>query len=325
MSNPLISVVIPVYNTAPYLEKCLESVVNQTYQNLQVIIINDGSTDNSAEICQKFSEKDDRIEFINKQNEGVSIARNIGIEKSKGEWIYFLDSDDFIDLNMFEYLIETVFKKECDVIQFGIRSFKNNQLVSERLPSNNKEYTDLRKFIEENQLKPISAWLHLIHTSLVKNNSLYFNENLKHGEDMLFMYSTYSYARKIFVLDKVFYNQVLSPNSASRKPIKAKVIFDKLLFLSEICKFAKKNHKINELKTEINNLSKELFVLPLQMQNYSEFKNHKSEFQKIYRKLYNENKDIFEKSFLKVGYLDLEIVISALRVNHYLRKIDYNK
>lgn len=325
MSNPLISVVIPVYNTAPYLEKCLESVVNQTYQNLQIIIINDGSTDNSAEICQKFSEKDDRIEFINKQNEGVSIARNIGIEKSKGEWIYFLDSDDFIDLNMFEYLIETVFKKECDVIQFGIRSFKNNQLVSERLPSNNKEYTDLRKFIEENQLKPISAWLHLIHTSLVKNNSLYFNENLKHGEDMLFMYSTYSYARKIFVLDKVFYNQVLSPNSASRKPIKAKVIFDKLLFLSEICKFAKENHKINELKTEINNLSKELFVLPLQMQNYSEFKNHKSEFQKIYRKLYNENKDIFEKSFLKVGYLDLEIVISALRVNHYLRKIDYNK
>lgn len=325
MSNPLISVVIPVYNTAPYLEKCLDSVVKQTYQNLQVIIINDGSTDNSAEICQKFTNKDNRIEFINKQNEGVSIARNIGIEKSKGEWIYFLDSDDFIDLNMFEYLIETAFKKECDIIQFGIRSFKNKQLVSERLPSNNKEYTDLKKFIEENQLKPISACLHFINTSIIKNNSLCFNENLKHGEDMLFMYSTYSYARKIFVLDKVFYNQVLSPNSASRKPIKAKVIFDKLLFLSEICKFAKKNHKINELKTEINNLSKELFVLPLQMQNYSEFKNHKSEFQKIYRKLYNENKDIFEKSFLKVGYLDLEIVISALRVNHYLRKIDYNK
>lgn len=89
MSNPLISVVIPVYNTAPYLEKCLDSVVKQTYQNLQVIIINDGSTDDSAEICQKFADKDKRIEFINKKNEGVSTARNMGIEKSHGEWIYF--------------------------------------------------------------------------------------------------------------------------------------------------------------------------------------------------------------------------------------------
>src|SRR5690554_7984530 len=110
---PKISVIIPVYNKAPYLEQCLNSVINQTYKNLEIIIIDDGSTDNSLEICEKYRKKDERIQLISQENQGVSVARNKGIQKASGEWIYFLDADDYLELDAFGILMnETIQDKE---------------------------------------------------------------------------------------------------------------------------------------------------------------------------------------------------------------------
>ena len=100
----MISVIIPIYNVEKYLTKCIESVINQTYKNLEIILVNDGSTDNSKEIIDKYSSIDSRIKVINKKNGGLSDARNVGIELAKGEYITFLDSDDWIELNMYEKL-----------------------------------------------------------------------------------------------------------------------------------------------------------------------------------------------------------------------------
>jgi len=100
--NPLISIIIPVYNVESYLKDCLESVINQTYKNLEIIIINDGSQDNSKEICYNYAKKDSRIKLINKKNEGVSAARNTGMDLATGEYISFIDSDDYIDNDMIE-------------------------------------------------------------------------------------------------------------------------------------------------------------------------------------------------------------------------------
>ena len=98
----LISVIINVYNGEKYIKKCLESIINQTYKNLEILIINDGSTDNTLSICQSY--KDERIRIITQENIGLSKSRNVGIENAKGEYLYFIDADDFVELDVIEYL-----------------------------------------------------------------------------------------------------------------------------------------------------------------------------------------------------------------------------
>ena len=323
MHQPKITVVIPVYNTEKYLDKCLSSVVNQTFLDIKVIIVNDGSTDNSLEICKKYALKDSRITLINKANEGVSVARNIGIELAEGEWIYFLDSDDFLDLDTFEYLMKEVFSSNADIIQFGLRSYSNSTLIREKKPSSKKEYQNLKKFIHENELKPVSAWLHFFNLKVIKQNNILFNTNLKHGEDILFVYSMYCHAQKILVLDKVFYNQVLSLNSASRKPIKIKVLFDSLLFLSELTKYVKENKLEGEFNQELKNLSKRIFILPLLLEDKSEFEINKKNIQNIYNNLYDENTFIYNKIYHKISRINIGILVFLLKLIHKAKRVKY--
>ena len=99
--SALISVVVPVYNAEKYLDKCIQSIINQKYSNLEIILVDDGSKDNSLELCKKYAESDKRIKVIHKENEGVSTARNSGIEVASGDFIAFIDSDDYIDENMY--------------------------------------------------------------------------------------------------------------------------------------------------------------------------------------------------------------------------------
>lgn len=113
--KPLISVIIPVYNVENYLKKCLESIINQTYKNLEIILINDGSTDNSGKICDEYAGKDNRIKVIHKPNGGLSDARNAGLEIAKGEYIGFVDSDDYIAEDMYEFLYNLAVDNDLDV------------------------------------------------------------------------------------------------------------------------------------------------------------------------------------------------------------------
>lgn len=323
MHQPKITVVIPVYNTEKYLDKCLSSVVNQTFLDIKVIIVNDGSTDKSLEICKKYALKDSRITLIDKANEGVSVARNIGIKLAEGEWIYFLDSDDFLDLDTFEYLMKEVISSNVDVIQFGLRSYRDSTLIREKKPSSKKEYNNLKNFLNANELKPVCAWLHLFKLEVIKRNNILFNSNLKHGEDMLFVYSVYCHANKILVLDKVFYNQVLSPNSASRKPIKIKVLFDSLLFLSELTEYVNELNLTNEFKQELRNLSKRIFIIPLILESKSEFKIHRNNIQDTYNVLYDENKTIYNKLYHKISRLDIRILVFILKVIQKFKRVKY--
>ena len=118
----LVSVIVPVYNTEKYVDKCIESIVFQTYQNLQIILIDDGSTDLSAEKCDAWKEKDKRVVVIHQKNKGVSAARNIGINKSTGKWIVFIDSDDCVEKNYVERLalLNTIWKTKVSCCQSNI-------------------------------------------------------------------------------------------------------------------------------------------------------------------------------------------------------------
>ena len=123
----LLSVIIPVYNVEPYLEQCLDSVVNQTYKNLEIICINDGSTDNSLKILEKYQKKDKRIKLINQKNQGASVARNAGLDIANGEYIAFVDSDDYLELNAYEEAMKVALcDLTVDMVEFNIAPFADD-------------------------------------------------------------------------------------------------------------------------------------------------------------------------------------------------------
>ena len=104
----LISIIVPIYNVEKYIHKCIESIINQTYKNLEIILVDDGSPDNCGNICEEYAKNDSRIKVIHKENNGLSSARNAGLEICKGDYIGFVDSDDYIELNMYEVLINAL-------------------------------------------------------------------------------------------------------------------------------------------------------------------------------------------------------------------------
>lgn len=154
-----VSVIVPVYNVAPYLHKCLDSIINQTLQDIEIICVNDCSTDNSLEILKEYSEKDSRIKLIDfKENKGVSAARNAGIKNAQGEYIGFVDSDDWIDLDFYEKLYTKAIKTGCDIVKAEMKiidevsknnlnmpTFRNNMINQNILNFNCEFYTAIYK------------------------------------------------------------------------------------------------------------------------------------------------------------------------------------
>lgn len=114
-----VTIVVPVYNTEKYLDECIKSIVNQTYENIEVILIDDGSKDNSPKICDKWAQKDSRIQVIHKMNEGAGIARNTGISNASGEYICFFDSDDYIEPYTIEKSLNALLENNADIVLFG--------------------------------------------------------------------------------------------------------------------------------------------------------------------------------------------------------------
>lgn len=132
----LISIIIPIYNTQQYLSRCLESVINQTYKNLEIILINDGATDNSLSICQKYKSKDSRIVLLNQQNSGQALARNNALDIAKGDYIAFIDSDDWVSLDYIQALYNHVFSYSADIAISATVGCNKQIKAAEIIPSN---------------------------------------------------------------------------------------------------------------------------------------------------------------------------------------------
>lgn len=212
--NPLISVIIPVYNVENYLKKCLESVINQTYKNLEIILINDGSNDNSKDICDEYSQKDSRIIVVHKHNEGVSVARNTGLDIAKGEYIGFLDADDYIEEDMYEFLLDNAIKDNAD-----ISSCSYNKVFSDRIEEgigfNKYLILDSSEAIEKTINKDIlfpSVWLKLFKKECIKN--VRFDPTIKISEDYLFCFNAACNCKKYVHSGKGKYNYIMREGSA---------------------------------------------------------------------------------------------------------------
>lgn len=186
MDNPVISVIVPIYNTEQYLRKCLDSITNQTYKNLQIILVDDGSPDNCGAICDQYAKKDGRIVVIHKENGGVSSARNEGLDVANGEWIGFVDSDDWIELDMYEYLLRLALKYDARMAQCGVvfEDIKNPEISfiieAERfIPYSAKSYTDEDWLLVNN-----STCNKLYNANTIKD--IRYNPSYTIGEDLLF-------------------------------------------------------------------------------------------------------------------------------------------
>lgn len=221
----LVSIIVPVYNSEEYLEKCIDSIINQTYKNLEIILINDGSKDKSIDICKKYENKDSRIKIIDKKNEGAAATRNLGIDVSKGEYIMFVDSDDYIDKKLVEASIIQNQKNDYDVVISKVELFddkyietycyyENDLIVTEKI----KEELIKSIFLDNKENKfthiegPVAK---LIKKDFITKNNIRFNTKLIYGEDLVFSLEIYTKTSNIFFVNKFLYFYRKNENSVT--------------------------------------------------------------------------------------------------------------
>lgn len=217
MPRPLISVVVPVYNVEAYLRRCLDSVLAQSFTDFELICVNDGSTDSSPSILVEYAAKDSRISVINQENGGVSEARNTGIEVAKGEYLSFIDSDDWIDRDFLEKLYTAARAFDADIVQSGYRKIGNRKTKEEgRIEAEGfdfiSKYASLMSGYVTNKL---------FSCNLIKKYHLRFPKALLF-EDSLFTVQSYYYAEKIKMIDYCGYNYFFNALSIVNNPQKEK-------------------------------------------------------------------------------------------------------
>lgn len=255
--KPQISIIIPIYNVEEFLPQCLDSIVNQTYHNLEIILIDDGSSDNCGVICDKYAEKDERIVVIHKENGGVNTARNIGIQKATGEWIAFVDSDDWCELDYYEKMIDSTSLYNVDVLYAGgyyvdypkksimVHTFKEGFQISER------------KDIDNLRIKVLMPGKHcnaaygfpfdkLYKSSFMRQNHLLFDTSLKAWDDMWSNFIFFADAKVIAVNMAIgyHYRQVTSSITKGFNPQKPKIMYQTISMLHS---YASQNELSDEM------------------------------------------------------------------------------
>ncbi len=221
---PKISVIIPVYNTEEYLKECLDSIIEQTLKNLEIIIVNDGSTDNSKEICEEYASKDNRIKIIYQKNQGAAIARNKGIAMAKGEYLYFLDSDDYIAADMLEKMLNKIEQEQADICickYYDVNANKKISLseISLRTQLIPKKNTFNVYDVPQNifQICSIPTWNKLYKKSFIDKYALKY-QNLSSCNDHFFNDISLVLASSItYLTEPLFFHRLDNKNSITSK------------------------------------------------------------------------------------------------------------
>lgn len=236
-----ISVIIPMYNSEKWIKKCLESIINQTiFKQMQVIIIDDGSRDTSCEICNNYIKKYSNIELLKISNSGVSNARNIGIEKSVGKYISFLDSDDWIELNFYEQSLKKAREGDFDIVCYGkFIEYEDKTIMKnsrEALSVSSKEYLEL---LYRDNIVDQTVTSKVFKSEIIKN--VKFDSNIKIGEDYLFLVECLLRARKIAIENRCMYHYFMNDKSAMRKKFNVDR-FDSILVSQKITEIVSKEN-----------------------------------------------------------------------------------
>ncbi len=209
LSKPLkISVIVPVYNVENYLRECMDSIINQSFENLEIICVNDGSTDNSLKILNEYAEKDSRVKIVTQENKGVSSARNKGMELSTGEYVSFIDPDDYLEKDAFKIASSNLENGNIDILIWGYNPFPNptSWYIKASSPDNAIYKNDSVNAYFNGHGSSVVVWNKLYKTDMIRKKSLSFNEKLNTAEDVEFNMMAFVHASNIkFISDKLYY------------------------------------------------------------------------------------------------------------------------
>lgn len=293
MTKELISIIVPVYNVEKYLKKCVDSIVNQTYKNLEIILVDDGATDNSGKMCDELAKTDNRIKVYHKENGGLSDARNYGVERAIGEYIGFVDSDDYIDEEMYEKLYGAIKKEDVDVAECNFKFIYTNRVSNYTednyyLVMNRDEY--IKEYIIMNKLFG-SACTKLIRSDLAKK--IKFPKG-KLYEDSFYSLELMKKAKNFVIFDSPYYNYVMRENSITNSKFNEKnldlieIADDIYDYVISTYPYLKKEADRRKMYSYFNTL--DAIIVSPDYSNKVYYNNIKSYFYKNFLQLFINNK-----------------------------------
>lgn len=220
------SIIVPIYNAESTLTKCFESINKQTYKNIEIVLVDDGSTDKSLKMCKDFEKYDKRVKVIHQKNNGISSARNSGIKNSNGEWIIFLDSDDMLESDACEILKDTIkeYNNKIEIINYcfyktylgKIKEIDNSTYFEMNKIYNNQQQIEyIKNEILNLKSNIASVWSKAYKSEFIKKNNIYFDEKLTFAEDMEYLCRVLSYYPNVVFIKKILYMQTYSKYSAT--------------------------------------------------------------------------------------------------------------
>ena len=291
MKQPKVSVIVALYNKEKNIKKCITSLINQSLKEIEIIVVNDSSTDNSLEICKSF--KDKRIRIIsNKTNKGIGYTRNVGIKHAKGEYLAFVDADDYVDKQMYETYYNYCVNNEIDLLNTDyykiIKGHKN------LFKTNRFELCNINNNVNIINLINYGPCNKLVYSKIVKDNNILFDENNKY-EDAIFVAKTINYAKKIGYLNKAFYNYVI--HSESETTTVDERVFDIFKVMDQI----------NNIYVDVKDTDELIYLNIVEITRY------------MLKQKYQTNRKIIN-DFIDNGFAYLDKVAPKWRKNKYYQK-----
>lgn len=226
MSNVKLSIIVPIYNVEKYLDRCMQSLLNQTLKEIEIVLVDDGSPDNCPKMCDEYAKKDSRVKVIHKPNAGLGYARNSGLEIATGEYVAFVDSDDYLDVNAYEMSFTYAVKENADYVSFGNKTECNKGEWTEECPSSLSVLTneEVKKYlldtiacapgIKQERKYNMSVWHGLYRRKIIEDHNIcFFSEREVICEDILFQIDYLQKARKIVLLPRSYYFYCLNDTS----------------------------------------------------------------------------------------------------------------
>lgn len=322
-NSQLISIIVPVYNVEDYLEKCVYSIINQKYKNLEIILVNDGSIDNSGLICEELSKLDNRIKVYHKKNGGLSDARNYGVDKAKGEYIGFVDSDDYIHENMYSHLYEVANKEDADVVEcsflldYGNKIREYNTEIYYKI-LDREGY--LKEYLTMERVYGAVCWK-LIKAEIAKKIKFPIG---KFYEDAFYSYELINIANKYVITSEKMYYYLMRPNSITNKKFEVRHV-DNIEISNKFLNFTIENYKNLEEEAFNKEVYAYFSVLNkiLELDNYKDNEYLKDIISYFRKNLYRiiKNNVIPKNRKLSIILICLSLKMYSIVLFKYMEKI----
>lgn len=265
--TPLVSVIVPIYKVESYIKNCIDNIINQTYKNLEIILVDDESPDNCGMICDMYAESDPRIKVIHKKNGGLGFARNSGLEIATGDYVLFVDSDDWINLDSVSIMVDAAVSNNCDFVVGGFTRKKSEEDEGHKIPCTADEKIIEKEDIVKKVLYPIlgsepenpndieremCVWTNMYKMSVIKDNGIQFVAEREYlSEDLFFNINYIMNSQRAILLPYCFYNYRLNNQSLTNRYRPERFVLLKNLYHKE-CEILSGYAIIDELKNRIN-------------------------------------------------------------------------